>query len=100
MGWKGADVIGSHVFLASQENFKRCLERGLYGGIAHEHEATNSEIIAGFHAIQPGDMVFFYVKNVGLYGLWKVTGVPFYDTTPVWDRPNQMYPYRVCFEPT
>lgn len=31
--------------------------------------------------------------------MWKVTRELFYDTTPVWNDPQQVYPYRICFEP-
>jgi len=92
--------MGNHIFLASKENFERCLEYGVYGGISHPFERTNSEIIAGFEAIRPGDFVFFYVKNIGIYGLWKVTSRPFLDERNIWGRKDQLYPYRICFEPS
>ena len=96
--------MGNHIFLSGQENFKICRERGVYGGISHgperaKYQQTNSEIIAGFEGIKVGDFVFFYVKNVGFYGLWKTTVRPFFDETRIWDNPEQVYPYRVCFEP-
>jgi hypothetical protein len=59
----------------------------------------NSEVIAGFAGIKEGDFAFLYVKNVGLYGLWKVICEPFYDEKPVWNDPKQTFPYRVRFEP-
>lgn len=91
--------MGYHIFLSSQENFKRCLEYGVYGGISHPFERTNSEIIAGFEAIKPGDLVFIYVRNIGVHGLWKITSHAFFDETPIWEKEDQLYPYRVCFEP-
>lgn len=91
--------MGYHIFLVGQENFKKCLERGVYGGIFHDFERTNSEVIAGFCGIQPNDFVFFYVKNVGVYGLWKVNSIPFYDVEDIWGNKDQTYPYRVCLEP-
>jgi hypothetical protein len=69
--------MGSHIFLTSKENYEVCLRRGIYGGIAHPQERTNADIVAGFHSIKPSDFVFFYVKNVGIFGLWKVTSKPF-----------------------
>jgi len=93
--------MGNHIFLASQENFEKCLEYGVYGGIYHSFERTNAEIIAGFEAIIPGDFIFFHVKNIGIYGLWKATSRPFLDEErDVWGRKDQLYPYRVCFEPS
>lgn len=92
--------MGNHIFLVGQENFKKCLEYGVYGGISHTFERTNSEIIAGFEGIRPGDFIFFYVKNVGVYGLWKATSRPFLDEADIWGRKDQLYPYRVCFEPS
>ena len=91
--------MGTHIFLVSEANFKVCIDRGLYGGVAPSFERTNSEVVAGFHAIRPGDLVFFYVKNIGLYGLWKITSYPFFDETPVWGDSEQVFPYRVCLEP-
>jgi len=93
--------MGSHIFLASKENFDKCLKYGVYGGISPSLERTNSEIIAGFEAIRPGDFIFFHVKNIGIYGLWKSTSRPFLDNErDVWGRKDQFYPYRVCFEPS
>ncbi len=92
--------MGSHIFLASQKNFNKCLEYGIYGGIFHPFERTNSEIIAGFEAIKPGSFVFFYVKNIGIYGLWKITSQPFFDEFDIWGEEGRSFPYKVCFEPT
>ena len=93
--------MGNHIFLASKENFEKCREYGVYGGIYHSLERINSEIIAGFEGIRPGDLIFFYVRNIGIYGLWKATSRPFLDKERnVWGRKDQLYPYRVCFEPS
>ena len=92
--------MGSHIFLAGQENFKKCLEFGLYGSASQPLERIDSEVIAGFEAIKPGDFIFFYVRNVGVYGLWKATSFPFFDDNNIWDNKEQKYPYRVCFEPS
>lgn len=92
--------MGNHIFLASKENFEKCLEYGVYGGISTSSERINSEIIAGFEAIRPGDFIFFYVSNVGIYGLWKATSRAFLDERDIWRRKDQLYPYRICFEPS
>jgi len=42
--------MGNHIFLASKENFEKCLEYGVYGGIYHPLERINSEIIVDFDA--------------------------------------------------
>ena len=91
--------MGNHIFLVSQDNFKKCLEYGIYGGISHPFERINSEIIAGFEAIKPGDFIFFYVKNIGIYGLWRAISRPFLEECDIWGSKGQLYPYRVCFEP-
>lgn len=91
--------MSSHIFLVSQGHFPKCLEYGVYGGISHPRERINSEVIAGFEAIRPGDFIFFYVKNVGVYGLWKATSRPFLDRRDIWGEKEQDFPYRVCFEP-
>jgi len=92
--------MGNHIFLTSQENFKKCLEFGIYGGAFQQLERINAEVIASFEAIKPGDFVFFYVRNIGIYGLWKATSFPFFDEKNIWGDKEQNYPYRVCFEPS
>jgi hypothetical protein len=92
--------MASHIFLVTQDRFPTCLRHGVYGGISHHLERINSEVIAGFQAIKPGDFVFFYVKNVGVYGLWRATTQPFFDKHDIWGDKGQDFPYRVCFEPT
>jgi hypothetical protein len=92
--------MSSHIFLVAQGRFPTCLRYGVYGGIAHRLERINSEVIAGFQAIRPGDFVFFYVKNVGVYGLWRATTQPFFDKCDIWKDKEQDFPYRVCFEPS
>ena len=92
--------MGNHIFLVSQENFEKCLEYGIYGGASHSLERINSEIIASFEAIRPGDFIFFYVRNIGVYGLWKAISRPFFDESEIWGDKDQRFPYRVCFEPS
>jgi len=95
--------MGYHILLTKLDNFKVCVERGVYGGIystgSPKSEQMNSEVIAGFAGIKVGDFAFLYVKNVGLYGLWKVICEPFYDDEPVWNDLTQTFPYRICFVP-
>jgi hypothetical protein len=92
--------MGSHIFLVGQENFKKCLETGVYGGASQTLERINSEVIAGFEGIKPGDFIFFYVRNIGVYGLWKATSFSFFDEIDIYGQKEQKYPYRVCFEPS
>ncbi len=102
--WKSSHVINQtmsyHILLVGQENFQTCIDRGVYGGVESSSEKLNSEVISCTLAIKPGDFIFFYVKNKGIYGLWRVTAEPFYDQTPIWKSSNQIYPFRFCFEPT
>lgn len=92
--------MGNHIFLASQKNFQECIQHGIYVVNSHSNEKTNAEIIASFDVIKPGDFVFFYVRNVGVYGLWKTTSRPFFDKSPIWQGEDREYPYRVCLEPS
>lgn len=96
--------MGYHIFLVGENNFNICIQRGIYGGIQSQgsakSEQLNLEVMSSFIGIKVGDFVFFYVKNRGVYGLWKVTTESFYDVTPIWSNPNQPYPFRVCLEPT
>jgi len=92
--------MGNHIFLIGQENFEKCIQHGIYGGTSQPLERINSEIIASFQAIKPGDFIFFYVRNVGVYGLWKATSLPFFDQSEFWGDREQKFPYRICFEPS
>jgi hypothetical protein len=92
--------MGNHIFVVGQENFQTCVRRGLCGGIRNPRkEHITAEVIAGFKGIREGDYVFFYVKQVGVRGLWRVVGSPFYAEDDVWGNPEQVYPYRVRIEP-
>jgi hypothetical protein len=88
-----------HILLTSKENFEICIERGVYGAIESASDKVNSEVISCILGIKPGDFIFFYVKNLGIYGLWRVTNEPFYDEEKIWPNFNQKYPFRFCFEP-
>jgi hypothetical protein len=74
------------------------MRRGVYGGASQTRGATDADIVASFSAIRSGDIVFFYVSNSGLHGLWKTTSQTFVDESPVWPT-DRSFPYRVCFEP-
>lgn len=95
--------MGYHIFLAGESSFNTCIERGIYGGTesrgSPKSEQLNAEVVSSFLGIKQGDFILFYVKNRGIYGLWKATSEPFYDITPIWKDPDQLYPFRVCFEP-
>jgi len=88
-----------HILLANKENFDICVAKGVYGTVESSSEKLNAEVISCILGIKPGDFVFFYVKNVGIYGLWKVTTFPFYDEEKIWPDKDQPYPFRFCFKP-
>jgi len=91
--------MGAHIFLVGEGNFEVCTRRGVYGCVMPGTERNKAEVIASILSIQAGDLVFFYVKNQGVYGLWKVVGEPYFDETKVWADAQQMYPYRFSIEP-
>jgi len=86
-----------HILLASEENFEICIEKGVYGAVKKSSDKSTAAIISCTFGIKPGDFIFFYVKNIGIYGLWRVTTPPFYDEEKIW--PDGEYPFRFCFEP-
>lgn len=92
--------MGAHIFLASRENYEVCIRRGVYGCVMPTAERNKAEVIAGIFSIRPEDLVFFYVKNKGIHGLWKVVGEPYFDETRIWADEQQLFPYRFSFEPT
>lgn len=92
--------MGAHIFLVGEDNFEICVRRGVYGCVMPSTERNKAEVIAGILSIQPNDLVFFYVKNQGVYGVWKVVGEPYFDETKVWPDNQRLFPYRFSFEPT
>ena len=93
--------MAGHIFVSSPENFEICKKRGISGEAEHKHEKTNSELLAKFESLKEGDFVFFYVTGIqSIFGLWRVVKKPFYDKTPLWISETQVYPYRVCIEPS
>lgn len=92
--------MGAHIFLVSGDNFEICIKRGVYGCVMPSTEWNRAEIVAGILSIEPGDLVFFYVKNRGIYGLWRVVSESYFDETRVWSDEQQLFPYRFSFEPT
>jgi hypothetical protein len=90
--------MGAHIFLVGEDNFDVCIERGVYGCVMPSKEWNRGEIVSGILSIQTGDLVFFYVKNKGVYGLWKVIGEPYFDETRIWPSKEQTFPYRFSFE--
>ncbi len=92
--------MGAHIFLVSENNFEVCIRRGVYGCVMPSTEWNRAEIIAGILSIEPNDLVFFYVKNRGVYGLWRVGDEVYFDETKVWADDEQLFPYRFSFEST
>lgn len=92
--------MGAHIFLVSESNFEVCIRRGVYGCVMPSTEWNKAEIIAGILSIEPIDLVFFYVKNRGVYGLWRVADEVYFDESKVWADDEQLFPYRFSFEST
>ncbi len=92
--------MGAHIFLVSENNFEVCIRRGVYGCVMPSTEWNRAEIIAGTLSIEPNDFVFFYVKNRGVYGLWRVGDEVYFDESKVWADDEQLFPYRFSFEST
>lgn len=90
--------MGAHIFLVGEANFHVCVRRGLYGCVMPTTEWNKAEVVAGILSVQPNDLVFFYVKNRGIYGLWKVFGETFFDDSKVWENTEQLFPYRFTFQ--
>ncbi len=88
-----------HIFLVGEDNFKVCVQRGVYGLVEPDQKKQKAEVISSAIAIRPGDFIFFYVRNRGIYGLWKVISEPFYDEEDIWGDSEQKYPFRFLFEP-
>jgi len=91
--------MGAHIFLVGEDNFEVCIRCGVYGCVMPSTERNKAEVIASIFSIQPSDLVFFYVKNQGVYGVWKVVGEPYFDETKVWSNEHPLFPYRFSFEP-
>ena len=77
------------IFITSPENYKICVQEGLWGV-----QRTTRMI----KEVQPGDLVFFYIKDEKKFaGPFVVTSKVFEDRTWVW--PDKEYPLRVTIRP-
>lgn len=94
-----------HIFQVDETNFEICRKYGLAGIFDAERGNINDTLISRLSLMRIGDPVLFYVGRSSikkekskkeLYGVWKVSSEPFYDTCPVWT--DQVYPYRICVE--
>ncbi len=91
--------MGSHIFLVNQENFETSVEHGVYATTKVKFPRVDAEVVAGMETVNPGDLVFFYVRNRGIMGLWKATSRSFLDEgLDLWGETGK-YPYAICFEP-
>jgi hypothetical protein len=54
-------------------------------------------MIADILGTRPNDLVFLYERQVGFHGIYKVVGIPFFDTTP-FSVINGNYPIRIEIE--
>ena len=63
--------MSAHILLVGEDNFEICRQRGVYGCVMPSTDRNKAEVIAGILSIQPGDLIFFYVRNRGVHGLWR-----------------------------
>ncbi len=95
--------MGYHILMTSKDTYEICIERGIYGAStileSPKKDQFNADIVASLSCIKKDDYVFFYVRQAGIVGLWQVSLGPFLDSTKLWTDNEQMYPYRVCFDP-
>ncbi len=75
--------------ITTPENYRICMASGLWG--VNRQTRTIQEV-------EPGDVVTFYITgSMQFSGIYRVSGKPFYDNTPLW--PDKPYPWRVRIEP-
>lgn len=88
----------AHVFITDKNTFPVVRDNSFWGvgvdGIPDSFEELISEnlrdtkkpyfrMIADVLGTRPGDIVFLYERRVGFHGIYKITGAPFFDPTPM-----------------
>ncbi|HVI39400.1 MAG TPA: EVE domain-containing protein [Anaerovoracaceae bacterium] len=88
----------AHIFVLGESNYSVCIQRGLVGlpegrADSKNEKAVNDALLSRAAIIKDGDYILFYVAgSKELRGIWKASGEPFYDETPVWE--DKIYPFR------
>jgi len=54
-------------------------------------------MLCDFFSLSEGDLIFFYKRQVGFFGIYKIKGEPFFDNTP-YGSINEHFPIRVKLE--
>ena len=89
----------AHVFVVDEINYDICTCKGIAGLTEGATPKIHQELLSRMAIIKSGDYVLFYVTGTKeLRGVWKASGRPFFDETPVWE--NKTYPFRLRIEST
>jgi len=88
----------AHVFITNSDTFPVVRDNGFWGGgikgIPSRYEDTIKEnlidgrkpylkMIVDILGTRIGDVVFFYERQVGFHGIYKIVSKPFFDPTPI-----------------
>jgi len=88
----------AHILITDDKTFPVVRDNGFWGvgikGIPNKYEKVIQEnlqnskkpyfkMIADILGTRPGDIVFFYERQVGFHGIYKIISAPFFDPTPV-----------------
>jgi len=105
--------MGSFICSISERDWEIARIKGIYGnkignirndGKYREFSAsTKYSIIRDLVGMKKEDRVFFHVITQAgpsrVHGMYSVRAIPFYDSTRIWDDPDEIFPYRFLFEP-
>ena len=86
-----------HIFVVNEANYKICVRKGIVGLPEPKESRTKWSIFDGLLSriacIKENDYILMYVTgSQELRGVWKADGLPFYDTSKIWD--DKTYPFR------
>lgn len=92
-----------HIFVLNEANYKICVRKGIVGLPEPKESRTKCSIFDGLlsriSCIKENDYILMYVTgSQELRGVWKADGLPFYDTSKIWD--DKTYPFRCRIKTT
>lgn len=91
----------THIFIVNEDTFPIHLKY-LFAGTGAGNKTTHIGLSADIRRVRNNDFVIFYLERVGFFGLYKIDGEPFKDTsnpTYLENELNKKLIYRVRIKP-
>jgi hypothetical protein len=99
--------LGAYICTISESDWDTARNKGVYGNRYYK-EGTRKplsdnlqlSVMRDLISVERGDTVFFHIRRrKTVHGPYTIRSEPFWDPTPVWQNPIEIFPYRFLFEP-